>query len=350
MTEWPQRLRMMADEAGRAVRIVVAQTNGSTPREPGAVMIVSLRSMEGTIGGGRLELEAIMAARRMLEAPPAAWQREVLSVPLGPRLGQCCGGHATLVLEAFDPAEAKSVMTGTSRSLEAIAVRSTAGGTSIDVISDRKQSADLPLPVLRTIRDMLSGARPRETFLVRLPKGVAPWLIEPVARAQTPVFLYGAGHVGRAVALALAPLPFAVTWVDIDKSRFPDVTPANASPVITNTPARTAAEAPTDSFHLVMTFSHPLDLDICHAILGRGSFAYLGLIGSDTKAMRFRKRLSEAGIAPQMLDRLVCPIGLAGLTGKEPAVIAASVAADLLIRARSSESAICSAQSEMQGR
>ena len=91
-------------------------------------------------------------------------------------------------------------------------------------------------------------------------------------------------------------------------------------------------EAPANAVVLVMTHSHPLDEAICEAVLRRGDFAYLGLIGSATKRARFRQRLREAGIAAPLLDRMICPIGLPGIRSKEPSAIAASVAADLLIR------------------
>ncbi|KAB2848147.1 MAG: xanthine dehydrogenase accessory protein XdhC [Hyphomicrobiaceae bacterium] len=332
MTGWLSQLSTILSGGSRAVRIVVAEAEGSTPREAGAAMIVTRGTTHGSIGGGRLEHEAVAAARKLLLASQGSWQRELRHVPLGPALGQCCGGRVTILLEPYGPAEAETVVAAAAMSSAAIVARPTAGGTAFLAIADRKQRPDLPLPALRAVRDMLSGVRPPQATLIRLPKGMAPWLLEPARRPRARLFLYGAGHVGRAVVRALEPLPFDITWIDADRSRFPASAPPGVEAIADTSPARLAAEAPAGAFHLVMTFSHPLDLDICHAILRRGTFSYLGLIGSVTKAMRFRKRLRESGIPPTDINRLVCPIGLAGVPGKEPAMIAAGVAADLLMR------------------
>ena len=146
------------------------------------------------------------------------------------------------------------------------------------------------------------------------------------------LWLFGAGHVGRRVAPALAPLGFAMTWVDGRAAQFPEPPLQGVRQLALAMPELAVDEAPPATVFLVMTHSHPLDEAICEAILRRGDFAYLGLIGSATKRARFVKRLGEAGIAAADLKRLVCPIGIPGIESKEPAAIAASVAADLLIR------------------
>lgn len=350
MTGWLMQLGAFLSEGTRAVRIVVAEAEGSTPREAGAAMIVTMDATLGTIGGGALEHEAVAAARRLLSAPAVPWRRELRHVPLGPALGQCCGGRATLLLEAYSPIELEDIRAAAATASPPMLARPTSSGAPLLAIADRKQVADLPLPVLRAVRDMLSGTRSTEAALIRLRAGTPAWLIEPASRPRTKLFLYGAGHVGRAIVRALEPLPFDITWIDIDRGRFPKITPAAVEVAVDSSPARLAAAAPAGAFHLVMTFSHPLDLDICHAILTRGAFAYLGLIGSDTKAMRFRKRLREAGVPPATLDRLVCPIGLSGVPGKDPAMIAAGVAADLLVRISARPVSACLPRSETHER
>jgi xanthine dehydrogenase accessory factor len=125
-------------------------------------------------------------------------------------------------------------------------------------------------------------------------------------------------------------LPFAVTWVDVAAARFPEVAPDGVAVQTAPDPAAVAAQAPAQAFHIVMTHSHPLDLAICHAVLARGAFGHLGLIGSRTKRARFLKRLRELGIAEEQLAWLACPIGVAGIEGKQPAIIAVAVAAELL--------------------
>ena len=149
--------------------------------------------------------------------------------------------------------------------------------------------------------------------------------------AITPVLLFGAGHVGRAVVLALAPLPFTVRWIDSRPDQFPDYVPQNVVTVCTAEHVRELDQAPRDAMIVVMTHSHPLDFDITAAALRCGAFEFVGLIGSETKRARFVNWARQAGVASRQIDRLVCPIGIAGIKGKEPAMIAAGLAAQLLI-------------------
>jgi xanthine dehydrogenase accessory factor len=169
-----------------------------------------------------------------------------------------------------------------------------------------------------------------------LPGGYAAWsdgkLTEGFGELARPLFLFGAGHVGRALALALAPLPFAVTWVDPRPDAFPAYVPANVMPRRFENAVDAIAEAPEGAFILVMTHSHGLDLAIVHAAFLAGRFPYIGLIGSATKRARFEKRLAEGGISRERIATLVCPIGVDGIKSKVPAVIAAATAAELLIR------------------
>jgi xanthine dehydrogenase accessory factor len=186
-----------------------------------------------------------------------------------------------------------------------------------------------PLPVTRAVREMLSGLRPLPA-LIRAAKGASVWFVEPLERRMVPLHIYGAGHVGRALVRVLADLPFRVTWADTAASRFPNPVPPHACAQAAPDLPAVAAAAPADAFHVVMTYSHALDLAICHAVLRRGQFGHLGLIGSATKRARFTKRLADLGISPPLLARLTCPIGLPGIGGKEPGMIAVSVAAKLL--------------------
>ena len=295
-----------------AVLVHVAAVRGSAPREAGARMLVTAARIAGTIGGGELEHQAIRQARELLTAARAA----VVDRALGPQLGQCCGGAVTLAFEPFAP--------GDLGWLERLAA-----------------AAAGPLPVLRTVaigragtmrRDWrMADEAPAETVTVRREADgllIREWL-NP---AGEPLFLFGAGHVGRAMVRAVEPLGFAVTWVDGRADAFPAEVPAGVRTCSLAMPELAVAEAPTGAFYLVMTHSHPLDEEVCAAILARGDFAYLGLIGSATKRARFVSRLRRRGLAEPALERITCPVGLAGIEGKEPAVIAASVAADLLMR------------------
>jgi xanthine dehydrogenase accessory factor len=158
---------------------------------------------------------------------------------------------------------------------------------------------------------------------------VAGWLLEPVARPERQVWVWGAGHVGRALVSVLAPLPgIAVTWVDVSSDRFPAVVPEGVTAVPAADPAVLADHAPLEAEHLILTYSHALDLELCHRLLDRG-FGSCGLIGSATKWARFRSRLTALGHRAEAVGRIRCPIGNPAL-GKHPQAIAVGVAADLL--------------------
>jgi len=261
-----------AVEQGQPVVIaVVTETKGSAPRDEGAMMAVLVDgSYFGTIGGGALEWEAQAQARSMHAAFAADGITEARQMrrALGPDLGQCCGGHVVI---------------------------------------------DLAL----VARDKV------------------PWLASRIRSAlssdtRQAVALFGAGHVGRALALALAPLPFHLVWIDSRKAAFPDKVPANCDAFTLADPVAVIARTPPGALVLVMTHDHGLDLAITAAALGRDDLPFVGLIGSATKRARFVRQLRELGLTEARIAALHCPVGLPGITGKEPAVIAASIAAQLL--------------------
>lgn len=301
-------LRAAVAAHGPVIRVVIAAVAGSSPRDPGAAMLVWADGQDGgqsgTIGGGALEWQAAAEARAMLAS--GAPDR-VTRHALGPSLGQCCGGSVTLAMERWDAA--RIAATDPARPLL------------------RRISGDAPAPLTlrRALRDARgSGVAPP----VRLAQG---WLLEPLATPTRPVWIWGAGHVGRALVGVLAPMPdIAITWADTAPDRFPDDVPPGVA--VLPVPALAAAmpRAPVTAHHLILTFSHALDLDLCHAALCHG-FASAGVIGSATKWARFRSRLAALGHAPAAIDRIDCPIGDPGL-GKHPQAIALGVAAALLAR------------------
>jgi xanthine dehydrogenase accessory factor len=289
---------------GRVIRVVVAEVLGSAPREVGAAMLVWPGGQEGTIGGGALEYEAAAQAREMLARGEARASRKAL---LGPDLGQCCGGAVTLLFEAWD-ADALAALT------DPLHARPAEDGAS--------QTPPLAV-VRRRAQARRSGARPP-------PRMVEGWFIEPLAAAQTPVWIWGAGHVGRALVATLAPHPgLALTWADTDEGRFPASIPEGVTTRSAPDLACAAADAPRDAHHVVLTYSHALDLALCHALLTHG-FASLGLIGSATKWARFRARLGQKGHGADAIARIVCPVGEKRL-GKHPQAIAVGVAYGLLM-------------------
>ena len=144
------------------------------------------------------------------------------------------------------------------------------------------------------------------------------------------VLLFGAGHVGRALAPILAALPLRVQWVDQRSDEFPPATPPNIRLHVDEDPLEVLADAPPGAYFVIMTHNHPLDYSLAEAALGRSDAAYVGVIGSDSKARRFRLRLEHRGFDDADIAALRCPIGTATVPGKEPAEIAVSVAAQLI--------------------
>ncbi len=284
---------------GRVARVVIAAHDGSSPREVGAAMLVWDAGQAGTIGGGALEYEAARAARALLAAGGARLDR----MALGPALGQCCGGRVTLLTEVFDAGCLPVVADG--------------------VFARAVDGRDMPLAVKRVLaRARGEGIAPAATL-------VQGWFVEPVLRPERQLWIWGAGHVGRAIVAVMAPLPgVAITWVDVAAERFPAEVPAGVTPVVAAAPEALAAQAPVGAEHLILTFSHALDLGLCHALLTRG-FAACGVIGSATKWARFRSRLAALGHGPAAVARIRCPIGDPAL-GKHPQAIAVGIAAEFL--------------------
>lgn len=189
-----------------------------------------------------------------------------LAMPLGPESGQCCGGRVRLAIRRADGA--------TLAALEA---------------AERRE-----------------------------------------AQGRPAVLLFGAGHVGREIARALAPLPLRIRWIDPRPGSFPEPLPAGIDALATERLVEQVREAPAAAAYLVLTHSHALDFEICAAALAREDAGYVGLIGSATKRARFERAFSALGLPRERVARLVCPIGGDAVRDKRPAVIAALVAAELL--------------------
>jgi xanthine dehydrogenase accessory factor len=292
-----EALKAAVEAHGRVIRVVVAEVKGSAPREVGAAMLVWDGGQSGTIGGGTLEFEAADAARRQ-DAP-----YRLSTHALGPDLGQCCGGAVTLLSEVYTEVSIAQ-LTG-------------------EVIARAVAPGPEPLAVSRILNQA------RAQGLAPAPQLIAGWMIEPVACATRPLWIWGAGHVGRALVEVLAPLPdYAITWVDVMRSKYPQEIPASVTALPAQEPDRLVPHAPAEAYHLILTYSHQLDLALCHRLLGHG-FDFAGLIGSKTKWARFRARLTALGHRPEQIARLTCPIGMPEL-GKHPHAIAIGVAAELM--------------------
>ena len=302
-----------------AVLVTVAIVEGSVPREPGAKMLVTPDGFAGTVGGGHLEHRAIDMARTMLEEGGAA---RLERFALGPSLGQCCGGIAHLVFEAVDREQMALLNKRRNEDTWRLIAIGGMGPSLFDGAG--RQLAGAPVPAF----DRSLGTH------VFTDADGRRWLADAVFAPRAHLMLFGAGHVGAAVVRALAELPCRVTWVDERDDMFPSEVPANVTVEATDTPEALVARAAPGTSFLVMTHSHALDLRLSIAILSRArtlkNTDWFGLIGSDTKRRQFEHRLRERGIANERIDAMVCPIGLPGIAGKAPAVIAVAVAAQLL--------------------
>jgi xanthine dehydrogenase accessory factor len=313
---------------GRAVALVtVCTVKGSAPRETGAKMLVWGFRVEdggqhGTIGGGQLEFTLVEQACKLLAANEP-WRFQ--NYPLGPLLGQCCGGNVGILLERLDRSSLNW--------LGAVAAMEEAG-VPYGIVSRLEGDA------IR--RQIIAAGANRASVSMRHGEGagVAGHLGEGsvITEQVLPrplLLMFGAGHVGEALAPIAATLPFRLAWLDT-RAEF-----AGPGITITADPAGAVAEAPPGSFFLIVTQSHALDYDLTRAVLARGDFAYCGLIGSATKRARFEKRLAGDGIAAAAIARLTCPIGEIGLQSKLPEAIAVAVAAELLlVLERSARSAL----------
>src|SRR4029077_9063009 len=232
---------------------------------------------------------------------------------LGPRLGQCCGGLVLLTIERFGAADLGGVA--------ALAEAERAGLlTTIAMVGGDGRLSRRPAKANE-------GRSPRPAYEVQ-PDGR---VYERFGDEPTPFYLLGAGHVGRALSVALGPLPFLITWVDTRPGAIPQTFPSNITAVTQENPIDLLGRAPDGAFVAVVTHSHALDLDLVIAALQANRFPYVGLIGSATKRARFTSAMHKMGMSADVVDQLICPIGLTTIKDKAPAAIAVSVAAQVLM-------------------
>ncbi|MGZ8360307.1 MAG: xanthine dehydrogenase accessory protein XdhC [Allosphingosinicella sp.] len=292
MAEWLLDARKALQE-GPAALVTILAAEGSAPRRPGARMIVTETGLAGTIGGGALEHQATAQARKVLALAPGSWR--VQDYPLGPLLGQCCGGRVRLLIEHLESVPEQDGPFEVVLA-ERVLRRALAGETAP------------PAPV--TARGPLPAAGAR--------------FLEVVETDSFPVLLFGAGHVGRAIAARAAGLPLALAWYDSrpEAAETPGVVLADEDALVA-----CAGEAPGNGAVVIMTHDHALDYRLTAAALGSRA-RFVGLIGSRTKRASFLARLAADGVDA---GRLTCPIGLPGIDGREPETIAIATLAQLLM-------------------
>ncbi len=237
MAEWLEAARALLAR-GPVALVSVLATEGSAPRGAGTKMLVTAQAAQGTIGGGNLEFTAITQARAALARAPGSWA--VQDYPLGPLLGQCCGGRVRLLIEHLDPAHCEFLQAEPGETLIAALVE----GAVHRAYGGRLQGSVLPA----------RGEKP----------GVGTRIIEPVDAPSRPVLLFGAGHVGQAIARVCAGLPLSLGWFDTreEMRELPGMVccpPEMMEEVL--------AQAPPDAAVLILTHDHALDYRLATAAL-----------------------------------------------------------------------------------
>ena len=254
--DWVDAVAQLQQRGEAYVLITLLGVRGSTPRDSGTKMVVATEASFGTIGGGHLEHKAMAIAAHMLDA--TAEEQRIEHFPLGPSLGQCCGGSTTVLFESF----------------------------------------------------------PANTFNI---------------------VLFGAGHVGQALAGILSQLPCRIHWIDSREGQHPPQLPGNVQALVSDSPADDVAAMPAGSYYIIMTHNHQQDFAILEAVLRRSDADYIGLIGSATKWRRFQLRLQHKGYQHSGYSEVRCPVGLASVPGKRPIEVAVSVAAEIIARQHTSQ-------------
>ena len=330
MSAWITPLRNALAAEGRTILVTVAATRGSAPREAGAWMLVAPTRAQGSIGGGRLEFETLRIAREALRSGVAgSW---LVRFPLAARLGQCCGGVATVLFRSFDAAAATwldALARRVASDAQVVLATPVTLGESAPTPIVLGGGAEISLPeeVLAAAQALLAQVGAPSTVI---DLGGAPWFIERITASDFHVVVFGNGHVGRALVQVLGAVPCSVTWVDEREYDFPATAPPNVALVVTDVPEAEVRGAAPGSMFLVMTHSHALDFDLVATILARGDFGYAGMIGSKPKRAQLERRLAASGFAAEAIAQVTCPIGIAGIRGRDPGIIAVAVAAEIV--------------------
>ncbi len=299
MNRLPQQWAYL-DSPYDIIKICVVATQGSAPRHKDSVMILQITPdgflTSGSIGGGALEHLALTEAEKLTHSP---WQRLYKKISLGSDLRQSCGGTVELLFEYLSPLEK----------------------TFYKELLTKNKTAFIATPY--------ESGQP--VYAVRKIANEMDIYCQPVLPSLDKLYLFGAGHVGRAVAYHVSHLNFSLHWIDFAQSRFPE----NADELcdekwVMEQPSDKVKECDAGSYFLVMSHSHALDYEIVDKILHRNDFRFLGLIGSKAKSSRFRKSLIQDGHKKDVVEKLVSPIGLVRTPDNTPHAIAVSVVVQLL--------------------
>jgi len=297
----------------RAVLALVSKEKGSTPRDVGSWILVSEEKILGTVGGGEFERTMIEAAQAMLSGD-GNWRRSFLDTVLGPDMRQCCGGVMQLMLQPIDQGSCEWLTTAAQQMEQDQAVR---------VSFSRAEPGEVPLVMTS---DVTTPGLETECFMLSIHDDYPK------------IALFGAGHVGRALCTIASQLPIRVSVFD-SRSEQCALLPAAQNIVLDSSldPLSRARSLKNFDGAIVMTHSHELDFSLCETLLQNTALKYIGLIGSESKSHRFRKRLLQSSVHKAQVDRLVSPIGRDGPAGKEPGLIALAVLNELMTTLRPSQ-------------
>ncbi|MEB3753419.1 xanthine dehydrogenase accessory protein XdhC [Acinetobacter sp. MD2(2019)] len=314
--QWWTDLNGWANDERPMVLVSVVRADGSTPREVGASMLLRFDSQQqwqqsDTIGGGHLEFQAIDIAQAMLTGSEPRI-RFVERFNLSARLGQCCGGVMWLLFEKIAPSKDDLLAYHQAWQTGQTIVRS----TRLDQASTWHIGTHQPLHSTPKFDQSNTAWQWTQT-------------VQPYAMR---VMIFGAGHVGEAIVRCLLPIGVQITWVDNRDDIFPQDVQNQVRCISSDVPEAEITHFDRSGAILILTHDHQLDLQLCFEALKptQQPFAYVGMIGSKSKRAIFEKRMQARGYTETELQRLVCPIGIDGITSKQPAIIAVSVVADLL--------------------
>ncbi len=329
MSMWLERVCALARENGVAARAVIIEAEGPTPREVGSALLVAGGRVEGRIGRGQLETDVVEEARRLCQMRVGAggqrWTRVVSRFETGAVLGEPTGGVISVLIEVLTAEEGEWLSTGAT----IVARPLQSGRAPVLFDHDGVDSGGVCVEVGACVQRMQGHRGTRLELVDARTDGM--WLVERTGSVRLPFNVYGTGLIARALVGVLAGLPFDVTWIDGEPAHFPDMPLGDqVRRVADRDPARLAGEAAAGTYHAVMTQSHEVDYAICHRVLERNAFGYLGVIGANVKRQRMEQRLIAEGIDAEAIARMACPIGLSGIRSKVPAVIAVSIAAQVL--------------------
>ena len=327
MHKW---INELAEIGESSVLVTVASVRGSAPREVGAKMIVTAKETIGTIGGGQLEyLSSRIACEQLKSGRTETAGTALRRFALGANCGQCCGGVVEVMFEPLS-GSGHAWLTALKELHDAriavvMATSSGQPGAKFLISAEAVTTfgdARCPDTVLSAAQSMLVDDVEANA--------TDDYLLELIRPNTFNIAVFGAGHVGAATVDVLSRLDCNIRWIDSRRKMFPPSLPENVLAVESADPAREVLAMPPGSWFLIMTHSHPLDLEICARVLRRDDFAYCGLIGSLSKRRRFERLMKKQGVPVSLFERLVCPIGVSGVQGRKPVEIAIAVAAEVL--------------------